>query len=553
VNFLSSEILKGTDWRALERGVARFMEHCGWSHVRVIGGSGDKGGDVLGIRQEDGRDKVFVVQVKAVTDDRYVSKIALKEVLNAVSAYGADVGVVATNGDFTPSAYARQKELQHLGFDVRLWNGVFLRDLLARWPEQSPGYRLLRQYQHDIVEQCIERYNEGGKRVQFVVATGLGKTVIAAEVLSRLIKQGLRRALVLCHAQDLALQLEQSFWPQLEKSISTRVFFEGSMPKVYDGVNFGLYQSFSNHLNGIEPLDYEIVIVDEAHHALARGFRSCLTYLQPRFLIGMTATPWRGDGESIDILFGVPVARVSLVDGMQMGFLAQVNYLAYCDTVDWHHVGEMTNGTMTIRDLNKRLFLPQRDEAIVEELQHQCSNIVNPRVIVFCASIEHCTRFANHLSSLTSWTCKPVSGINKIERHRTLAEFAAGKIQAVTAVDVLNEGIDVPDVNTLVFLRSTHSRRVFIQQLGRGLRLSPGKESVLVLDFVSDIRRLADVLTLDRDVRVRANKYQTVYFPNGVVRFMNEGALPFIQQWLNDVADLGDADEAQQLQFPELL
>ena len=129
-------------------------------------------------------------------------------------------------------------------------------------------------------------------------------------------------------------------------------------------------------------------------------------------------------------------------------------------------------------------------------------------------------------------------------------EFAAGKIQAVTAVDVLNEGIDIPDVNILVFLRSTHSRRIFVQQMGRGLRLSPGKEKLLVLDFVTDVRRLADVIEMDTEARTPSKGYETIYFADGIVTFMNEAALPFIQQWLKDVADLDDAEKAQFLRFP---
>lgn len=551
MSFLTDDIKRGRDWRAVERFVARVMAHCGWESVRVIGRSGDAGGDVIGTRFENGRKKTFVVQAKAVTSPNYVGTGAIQESLNAMTAYGADVAVVATNGDFSESAKKRRNNLRAESFDVRLWNGSFFSEILKDCPVAHHEWRELRSYQQDIVERCVDRYVTGGARAQFVVATGLGKTVIAADVLTRLYnEEGLRRCLVLCHTQPLALQLEQSFWTQIDKSIPTRVFFDGSPPKSGDGINFGLYQTFEGYLNGIYPDDYDVVIVDEAHHALARGFRRCIRHLTPKFLIGMTATPWRGDGASIDGVFGQPLVRVSLVDGMKMGYLARADYRIYCDTIDWDKVGREMGGRLTIRDLNKRLFVPQRDDAVVEELVKQCEEIKNPKIILFCASVEHCKRFAALLNSYSNYKCKSLSGVNMVERYRTLMEFASGKIQAVTAVDVLNEGIDVPDVNVLVFLRSTHSRRIFVQQMGRGLRLSPGKEKLLVLDFVTDVRRLAEIIEMDKEARRPPIGFATLRFENGIVTFMNEGAKPFIEQWLKDVTDLDDNEEAQFLKFP---
>ena len=124
---------------------------------------------------------------------------------------------------------------------------------------------------------------------------------------------------------------------------------------------------------------------------------------------------------------------------------------------------------------------------------------------------------------------------------------------ALTSVDVLNEGIDVPDLNTLVFLRATHSRRIFIQQLGRGLRLAPGKEKVVVLDYVTDIRRLAAIVGLDQEAKeeTKAGEIETVYLSDGVVSFSDERAQAFVNAWLEDVASLEDTEEAEKLTFPE--
>ncbi len=554
MNFLTEEILKGTDWRAVERAVARVMSHCGWHDVQVVGRTGDCGGDVIGVRSEDGKRKVYVIQVKAVTGGEYVGQSAVSEAIEALHVYGGDVAVVCTNGDFTASTRGRRDELRAAGYDIRLWNGEFLQGLLNSWPEYHHArFQELRPYQNDIVNACLDGHSAGGKRALFIVATGLGKTVIAAETLSRLFRRGLKRGLVLCHQQDLALQLERSFWRQISKHVPTRVFFDGEPPKPIDGINFGLYQTFTGYLNSVKPDDYDVVIVDEAHHAIAAGFRRCINYMQPRFLIGMTATPWRGDAQSINDLFGGPIAQVSLVDGMQMGYLAQVDYQIYCDTVDWKHIPDLTHGAMSVSDLNRRLFLPQRDEAVIAELLKGCKQVKDPRMMVFCASVEHGRRFAALMTSISGMTCRPLSGIDRRERHKTLMEFSSGKIPAVTAVDVLNEGIDVPEINIIAFLRATHSRRIFVQQLGRGLRITDSKKKVLVYDFVTDIRRIAEVLQMDREARRPSSKYCVLTFPEGLVSFKDAEIEAFVSQWLKDVADLADSDDAHVLHFPETI
>jgi len=552
LSFLTEDILKGTDWRALERAVARLMGHCGWRDISIIGRSGDMGADIVGIKDQNGKPKAWVVQVKAVTGGNYVGVVGLNEVMQAQSIYNAHVAVLATNGDFTNSVKKRQSELRNASFDVKLWNGTFLTGLLAKWPERHNLTRPLRPYQSAIVEKALNSYDEGRNKVQYVVATGLGKTVVAAEIASKLWERGCKKQLVLCHAQDLALQLEQGFWPQVGQSVPTRFFFDGMPPLVYEGINFGLYQTLQGYLSGIEPGSYDVVIVDEAHHALAHGFRGCVDHLAPRFLVGMTATPWRGDGRSLDDLFGEPIARVSLVDGMAMGYLSQVDYRLFCDNIDWRGIQNLTRQSLTIRDLNKKLFLPQRDEAIVNEITKVASNLPFARIAIFSPSIDHARRFAAQLSA-SGLPCAPLSGEDRVERRRRLMEFSAGKLKAITAVDVMNEGIDVPDVNVLVFLRATHSRRIFVQQLGRGLRVAADKEKVIVLDFVSDIRRMAEVVELDKEARKEGVMRENLYLKNGVVKFNDVRAQKFFEAWLADVADLGGLGDTERLAFPDVV
>ena len=550
MNFYTEDIAKGYNWKGLERALARLMGHLGWKDTNVIGGAGDMGGDILGTRIDEAGAKSWVVQSKAVSGDRYIGPQAIKEAIDALTFYQANVAAVATNGEFTKTARQRQAQLESNGYTIKLWNGAFLQALIEGMPNDSAAYRQLRTYQQNIVDKVLRAFDAGEKRSFYIVATGLGKTVIAATIARNLWERGCRRILVLCHATDLAIQLEQGFWSQITKEVPTSVFFDGLPPRNTEGLCFGLYQSLYGYLPGIDPEQFDVVIVDEAHHALANGFRTCLEHLKPRFLIGMTATPWRGDGQSLSAIFGNPIEKVSLVDGMAMGYLSKVDYRILCDNVDWNNMQSMSRKNFSIRDLNKRLFLPQRDEAVIAEIQKVVRTMNQPRIAIFSPSIEHSNRFANMLSA-AGIPCAALSQVDKAERRRRLLAFSTGAYQAVCAVDVMNEGIDIPDVNLLVFLRATHSRRIFVQQLGRGLRLSEGKDKVIVLDFVSDIRRMADMIEMNREGKIKGTENEVLYLQEGFVSFSDAKVEKFVKVWLEDVADLGDSDDETRLTFPE--
>jgi len=233
-----------------------------------------------------------------------------------------------------------------------------------------------------------------------------------------------------------------------------------------------------------------------------------------------------------------------------MGYLSKVDYRILCDNVDWNNMENLSQQRLSIKDLNKRLFLPQRDEAVISEIQRVVKNVPNPRIAIFSPSIEHSNRFADMLSA-AGIPCAALSRVDKSERRRRLLSFASGTYEAITAVDVMNEGIDIPDVNILVFLRATHSRRIFVQQLGRGLRLSDGKEKVIVLDFVSDIRRMADMIEMNNEGKVKGAENEVVYLQEGFVSFSDAKIERFVNVWLGDVADLGDSDDETRLTFPE--
>lgn len=553
-DFLSA-VLDGRDWKALELAVLRLLEHCGWENLQYVGESGDMGADILGVRYNPntGVNESYLFQVKAVSGDNYVGTSAVDQTVQGQGFYGSKIAVLVTNGDFRQSAYKRRDELNRLHFNVRFWNGAFLRKLLSKYPEVSAKCKSLRSYQKDISDKAFACYKQNDRRAFYIVATGLGKTVIAADVARRLYESGSRKILVLCHSIPLAIQLQKSFWAQIGKSIKTRLFLEGKIPIPIDGINFGLYQTLYNNLGGLDAGAFDVIIVDEAHHARANAFESCINYLKPRFLIGMTATPWRQDGRELEQMFGAPLARMSLVEGMRLQYLAQVDYRIMCDNINWAEVSKLANQEVSIKDLNKHLFLPQRDDAIISDIIKVARGVKNPKVAVFSPSVAHAEVFAK-LLNLAGVPTGCVTSKDKKSAHKTLLEFSSDKLMAITAVDILNEGIDVPDINILVFLRATHSRRIFVQQLGRGLRLSKGKEKAIVLDYVTDIRRLALVKNFNDEAKAagRTDDVSTVYLQNGVVTFSNPKAQSFVDAWLNDVASLEDKDDAEKLEFPSI-
>lgn len=549
--FYTQELVNGENWRALERFVARVLSHLGWKNIYIIGGAGDKGGDILATRPlSSGKMESWVAQVKSVSGSNYVGISAVNEANRALGVYGADVAMTATNGTFTKSACSRSNFLKENNFSSVLWNGAFLKKLVEKLPNVSNNIRELREYQTDIVNNTISAFDQNKSKAFYIVATGLGKTVIAATIAQLLWERGCRKILVLCHATDLALQLEQSFWPYLTKEIPTSTFYDGERPKTTDGISFGLFQSLYNNLAGFNSDDFDAIIVDEAHHACSHDFRKCLKHFKPKFLLGMTATPWRGDAQSIEEIFGQPLARISIVDGMAMGYLAQVDYRIFNDNIDWQEVTKLHSTKISIRELNKRLFLPQRDSAVIEEIQKVIGEFRNPRIAVFSPSIEHCNRFSRMLIN-SGIPCAALSTPDKIERRKNLLAFSSGKFSAIAAVDIMNEGIDIPDVNILVFLRATHSRRIFIQQLGRGLRICPSKSKVIVLDFVSDIRRIADLIEINNEGKSKGEKLKVLFLKQGMVSFTNRKIERFVNVWLQDIANLGEASDNTQLTFPD--
>lgn len=530
------------------RQLERMALHLGFIGVANIDGPNDQGGDLIGVRS--GRRWVFQAKWKSGGP---VAPSAIDEVIKAKAFYAADHAVVVTNSHFGPQAYKRQRELTSAGIRVELWSGRELSDLfnddkftMLRIPSVE-----LRPYQIVAFENVVNDLDSSG-RALLILATGLGKTIIGGEVIARhLTADPAARILVTAPAKPLAEQLERALWRHIPKTVRTNLLTGECKSDDLRGITCAtIPTALSFARSGYQP---SLVMVDEAHHVGEDGQLSeLLDILKHSAQFGVTATPWRGDHFDIRNRFGDPSYALGIEEGMRLGYLSDVRYQLFLDTIDWEFVPTASRHGYTMRDLNARLFLPERDEAIRDRLITTWRTTASPRAVVFCRTIEHAERMANLLSQVPQWKAAESvhAHLERRERQLRLMRFRNGETPIITAVDILNEGVDIPDVNIICFARVTHSRRIFIQQLGRGLRLGPGKSHVEVLDFVSDLRRIAAIMNIHAQIATDEIETLRLAERGTTFEFSDQRAETLMREWIKDAASVETALDEARLQFP---
>lgn len=577
--FYSDAVIASASWAAFERLAMRLLTLKGFSQCSVVGQTGDGGADVLGLHNGHR----WLVQVKALKNP--VAGTVVTETLSAMSKYGASIPVIMSKNGFTQDVRKRQIELTQHGIRMQLWDPLQIQklgDLLPEAPaiEREPENFSLRDYQKKGIENIVAAYlRDRSSSALVVLATGLGKTFVAAEAIRRM-RQGSQRVLVLAHTVDLVLQLEKAFWPFMATTDATCVVTSKDRPKYWSDLEnyqyvFATRDSLDSlQQQGVELPKFDFVVVDECHHLGAEVYERVLDYLHVGeadgpFLLGLTATPWRPGGEKLDHRFDEPVVSVDLARGLADGYLANVDYRMYTGNVRWESLKTLSGETFSPSAINRTLFINEWDDGVVNQVYEAWKELgPKARGIVFCGTIDHAKSMEARINAMGFTTAKAIySGgtennpsISTVERNRMLWDFSDGRIGIICAVDILNEGVDVPDVNLVVFQRVTHSRRIFTQQLGRGLRLAPDKDKVIVLDFVSDIRRFAAGLQLERDLNKAANTKGTRRVTlNSSVTFHKAGGQDvvgqaFLQEWLSDLDEVEAAGEdVSVLNFPPAL
>ena len=359
----------------------------------------------------------------------------------------------------------------------------------------------LRDHQQEALD-WLEAIRRQGKTIALLEhATGSGKTVTAIGDARRIGP----RVLYVAHRKPLVDQTAREFrrlWP--EASVGRIV---GGTWEPFRDVVCASIQSLANRLAELPTDAFRYLIVDEAHHAAAGTYQSLLGHFTPAFTLGLTATPDRPDGRPILEIFRDAAHRLSLEEAIRRGELVPIRCVRVRTNVDLTRV-RFNEVQYNRHDLERTVTIPARNRLIVDTyLDH----VPGRKGVAFCVNVRHAEELAG-LFQERDVAARSVSGAMRAEeRDQVLRDFADGALTMLCACDILNEGWDCPDVEVLLMARPTLSKIVYMQQLGRGTRKAPGKESLIVFDFVDNAGRYNQSWSLHRLTRT------TRYRPGGLV------------------------------------
>ena len=350
-------------------------------------------------------------------------------------------------------------------------------------------------YQQEMLEQLAAERAHGRHRNLVVAATGTGKTVVAAFDYRNTCHSegGHPRLLFVAHREEILRQALRTYREVLRDPEFGGLMTGNHQPERWDHLFATIDSVTSRHLLATVGADHwHTVVVDECHRLAADRFDAFVMGVRPRVLLGLTATPERSDGQPITPYFdprpdGSPAVELRLWHALDLQLLAPFEYYACDDATDfssvpWDRPGEReaVDNLVTGNDVRAKL--------VVNEWRRLASDASRSRAIVFCVSVAHAEFMTDCLNRAGLPAACVVGATNLEDRRRAPQRLLSGALCALVTVDLYNEGIDLPMVDTLLLLRPTQSPVMFQQQIGRGLRLAPGKESCLVLDFVGQHR-----------------------------------------------------------------
>ena len=348
--------------------------------------------------------------------------------------------------------------------------------------------------QHMLDELSVEREVHGHHRNLVVAATGTGKTVVAALDYRRLCgptPADRPRLLFVAHRREILEQSLRTYREVLADPTFGELYVAGSRPERWDHV-FASVQSLQSYGVAKIPADaYDIMVIDEFHHAQAPTYRRLLDHLAPRELLGLTATPERADGVDVRVEFfgGRTATELRLWDALGKDLLCPFHYFAVADGTDLRRIS-WTRGRYDEGELSQVYTGNQaRASVVLQQLRQKVIDPAAMRALGFCVSVAH-ARFMAQTFNAAGIPALAVSGDTPTaDRQRALEDLKSRRVNILFAADLFNEGLDLPDVDTVLFLRPTESATIFLQQLGRGLRRTPDKAVLTVLDFVGHQRQ----------------------------------------------------------------
>jgi superfamily II DNA or RNA helicase len=384
-----------------------------------------------------------------------------------------------------------------------------------------------RPFQERVLEALAAARESGENRNLVVAATGTGKTVISALDYRRFAEAsgGLPNLLFVAHRKEILQQAQSCFRTVLRDANFGEVLVDGQSPIEWKHV-FASVQSLSasQFWQSLGDNHFKFVVIDEAHHLPAGSYRPIINNLRPELLLGLTATPERMDGSSILSDFGGRyAAEIRLPEALEERLLCPFHYFGVTDTIDLSEERFWSNGRYNSTELEAvytgdDFRARQRLDLILKALANYQPDLTETKGIGFCAGVVHAKYMAESFRAAGIPSEVLLGDTPSDIRQQRLRDFREGTTVFLFTVDVLSEGVDIPDINLVMFLRPTESLTVFLQQLGRGLRHAPGKDCLTVLDFVGQThrryrldRKFSALLT---DGRMRLDKEVEQDFPS---------------------------------------
>ena len=365
----------------------------------------------------------------------------------------------------------------------------------------------------------------GWKKGLVVMPTGTGKTYLAA---MDSLTYNAKRTLFVVHTIGILTQAKESFqniWHNrrygflgdgLKEHLHNSDILFASKDSLYRTEILALFK----------PDEFQYIIIDEVHHGQAPTYKPIFQYFKPQFMLGITATPERTDRKNILELFEYNlVAEYDLNDVIERGFLVAYTYYGLLDNVDYSNI-RYNNNKFSVTDLERTLIIDKRNQAILEKYMELCGG---DKAIGFCVSIKHAKRMAEYFNAhgVSAIAITSEQNDERIPSKELIQAFKSDEYSVAFTIDMFNEGIDVPNVRALLFLRPTESKTIFTQQLGRGLRLSTNKQDLIVLDFIGNYKRankIRDYLSQGKSEKHKETtgafeKYEYCYNPKCKVYF----------------------------------
>ena len=354
-------------------------------------------------------------------------------------------------------------------------------------------------YQQEILDKLeAERTVRGYTRNLVVAATGTGKTVISALDYKRFRKQNPGepcRLLFVAHREEILRQSLYTFRAVLKDANFGELFVGNYKPESIDHLFISIQTFNSQDFTAKTTSEfYDYIVVDEFHHAAAPTYQKLLAYYQPKILLGLTSTPERMDGKSVLPYFNQRIAaEIRLPEAIDRKLLCPFQYFGVTDTVDlstlkWN-AGGYDKGELSNLYTLSGAVADRRADLVVSSLLKYVTDMNEVKGLGFCVSIEHAEFMSRYFNQHGIPSMFLTGKSSDEERKAAKGRLVGGEVRFIFVVDIYNEGVDIPEVNTVLFLRPTESLTIFLQQLGRGLRLAEDKECLTVLDFIGQANK----------------------------------------------------------------